>query len=633
MHGHLSRLTGFVLATSTCLVIALAAQDRQGGPPPTGTGLLAGRVVDARDQSPIAYATVTRGVAQALTDSEGRFVFSDVPAGSFTVYADKPGWIHQGIGSKRPGASSTLVTLADGERRTDLVLGLFRYAVISGHVVDEVGEPLVNVDVRAFLERYVAGHRRLIFTQRVHGDDRGIYKFWNLVPGEYLIAVPTTVMSQPASFTQASMFESAYLQSMSPLGTAQMGLDVGTLPAGRGSVVGSPFSLPGAPSGDGSWQTYPTTFAPSARTITTAALVHAVSGEDRSALDITMHLVTTYQISGTLTGPEGPLTSCAVHLLPADAAEAPIIDAAVAVTDADGAFTFFGVAPGQYVARVVRVPALTGRGERYAVVGGTDAIHSVMAITGPPTPEGPPLPTDPLLFVDRSVTVGNQSVVGFDLVARPGPRLKGRAVFDGTSAHPTAADLRSSLIQLERADGQTDNAAMIRGQFMSETDFATTSIWPGRYFIRVSAPPKGWTFKGATADGQDIADTVLDVKGDLSDVVLTFTDHPTTVQGSVTAEDPKRGPFAVIIFPPDPASWIDFGSTSRRVRLTNASETGTFTLPAPPAGEYCLVAIPDDEAGDWQNPAVLARLLPLADRIDVKDGQPVTHALRVRTLQ
>jgi hypothetical protein len=115
--------------------------------------------------------------------------------------------------------------------------------------------------------------------------------------------------------------------------------------------------------------------------------------------------------------------------------------------------------------------------------------------------------------------------------------------------------------------------------------------------------------------------------------VITFTDHPMTLQGSVTADDPKRAPFAVIIFPPDPASWTDFGHGSRRVRLTTASGTGTFALPAPPPGQYCLVAIPDDEADDWQNPAILAKLLALADRIEVKDGEPLTHALHVRDLR
>jgi hypothetical protein len=64
-----------------------------------------------------------------------------------------------------------------------------------------------------------------------------------------------------------------------------------------------------------------------------------------------------------------------------------------------------------------------------------------------------------------------------------------------------------------------------------------------------------------------------------------------------------------------------------------AGANGSFTLPAPPAGTYALVAIPDDQAGDWQNPAVLARLLPLADHIEVRDGQPLTHPLRARSLR
>jgi hypothetical protein len=55
-------------------------------------------------------------------------------------------------------------------------------------------------------------------------------------------------------------------------------------------------------------------------------------------------------------------------------------------------------------------------------------------------------------------------------------------------------------------------------------------------------------------------------------------------------------------------------------------------MPAPPPGEYRLVAIPDEQAADWQNPAFLARAAAVADRITVHDDESVTHDLRTRSL-
>jgi hypothetical protein len=60
---------------------------------------------------------------------------------------------------------------------------------------------------------------------------------------------------------------------------------------------------------------------------------------------------------------------------------------------------------------------------------------------------------------------------------------------------------------------------------------------------------------------------------------------------------------------------------------------GKFTLPAPPPGEYFLVAVSDEQASDWQNPAFLEKLAPFADRINVSDGQSITRALRTRRVQ
>src|SRR5262245_35233747 len=61
-----------------------------------GTGVLMGVIVDALDNRPVANVEVTLGGAVAavpnsklLTDTDGNFVFLDLPKGTYTITATK----------------------------------------------------------------------------------------------------------------------------------------------------------------------------------------------------------------------------------------------------------------------------------------------------------------------------------------------------------------------------------------------------------------------------------------------------------------------------------------------------------------------------------------------------------------
>src|SRR5262245_3950737 len=65
-------------------------------PPPTGTSGLKGRVIDAATGAPVARARVRiQGGGggprpSAWTDSAGRFTFTDLPAGPYSLTLEKP---------------------------------------------------------------------------------------------------------------------------------------------------------------------------------------------------------------------------------------------------------------------------------------------------------------------------------------------------------------------------------------------------------------------------------------------------------------------------------------------------------------------------------------------------------------
>jgi hypothetical protein len=135
-------------------------------------------------------------------------------------------------------------------------------------------------------------------------------------------------------------------------------------------------------------------------------------------------------------------------------------------------------------------------------------------------------------------------------------------------------------------------------------------------------------------DGKDIADTGFDLKNNVSDVVITFTDKVTTISGSVHTTGGSPDPNAIaLLFPVDPAGWMDFGLNPRRLRSARAGANGSYSFSDAPAGDYFLVAIPDETAAEWREPGFLQTLSRLAARVHLNDGDTVTRDLRTAVVR
>jgi hypothetical protein len=192
--------------------------------------------------------------------------------------------------------------------------------------------------------------------------------------------------------------------------------------------------------------------------------------------------------------------------------------------------------------------------------------------------------------------------------------------------------MQAVLLRLELAGG-LQHSSLMQGQFSGDGQFVTAAMPPGRYFFRSSAPP-GWSVKSAMYQGRDLLDTPVDLLNDIEGIVVTFTDAPKMIKGTVqSADNPAASDATVVLFPTDPAGWVDYGRTSRRISSVRAAAGAAFALTAPPDGEYFLVAIPEELAGAWQDPAALKVLSGVAERIQVRDGQTLSPTLRVRRFQ
>src|SRR5262245_38388840 len=67
--------------------------------PVTGSSIIRGRVVDAANGMPLRkvgvriFGAQIRETRSAITDAEGRYEFTDLPAGQFNLNVTKPGYV------------------------------------------------------------------------------------------------------------------------------------------------------------------------------------------------------------------------------------------------------------------------------------------------------------------------------------------------------------------------------------------------------------------------------------------------------------------------------------------------------------------------------------------------------------
>src|SRR5947209_10574045 len=166
------------------------AQQREAPPP---GGRITGRVVTGDTGRPVkrarAFITAAElsGGRGALTDENGIFDFTELPAGRYTLTVSKSGFVSLSYGQRRPLQAGTPLQLADGQQLKGIEFRLPRGGVVAGHVFDEDGEPMAGAMVRVMRYQYLQGDRRLTPAGTAQTDDKGQYRIWGLLPGDYYV--------------------------------------------------------------------------------------------------------------------------------------------------------------------------------------------------------------------------------------------------------------------------------------------------------------------------------------------------------------------------------------------------------------------------------------------------------------
>jgi hypothetical protein len=625
------RMGGSRAAPTALMALVLGAfAGAQSPAPASRNGVINGQVVDAATGKPIGAAIVTisgsgistqvmavtgRGVVGAatslsipriLTGSDGRFTFRDLSAGSFSVTAIKSGYAEGAYGRRRPGGPPQQIVLTDAQRSADVSVRVWKNASIAGTVTDESGEPVVSVQVRALARSLVSGRRR--FTPSGGGastDDRGMYRFSNLMPGEYMvIASPPSISTRLSTLADIGrggrgVGELAFVVAGAGM---QGGIQVGDalLTLGRGTAIPPP------PAGDRQ-PIYPTTFHPSAYLPAQASTVTLASGEERLGVDVQLQPAATSRVSGILSSPAGPAAMMAVRLFLQGGDEIPSSDflGAFSFSDAAGAFTFPAVTPGQYV----------------------------LSVVGNVGPSGT-VPGSNMFWLNAPVTIAGEDIDGLSFVLRPALRVSGRVEFEGSTTKPVVggAGGRAIPLMLESADGRPIGAPTPNPPVAWTPDaFTLSGLSGGSYFLKVSNSPAGWMFKSAMLDGRDISESPLDLQRDVSGIVITFTDRWSGLGGTVQGRGADGA--TVMMFPIDSQSWSNYGSTPRRLKSARVNAQGRFGMSSVPPGDYYVVAIADELSDDWRDPKMLDALARVATRVTIMEGEHKTVDLSIKEVR
>ncbi len=609
----------------------------------TGTGLLMGQVVDASTGGPVPDAIVTLGggglrgqapgqmaAGRVMVDGQGRFVFRDLPPGTFSLGATKAGYFGGASGQRSPSGPSRPVELGDGERLGDVTLRLWRYGVVSGTVRDDSGAPVTGISVQLRRRTAANGRWQFVSAGSTSTDDRGVYRFGSITPGAYVVSVRSATGAGEQLIVSLLMADEASFMKM----ISRM--------AGRGQE---------GPLVDSSVQLYPTTFYPAATSSSQATVITVTSGAESSELDFRVKSVSARTVAGTVTGIPAD-ASIMLRLTSIDAGSA---DDAITVSNAsanqNGRFAMTGVPPGHYVIHAVSH-------QNYSPQSAADQAARGRGGPGAPLPAAPDAPT---LSATVPVTVGDGNIPDVAIALVPGGRVSGRVEFDGGAERPTPERLNQisvTLVRLEQTGNlpieQTGNWPIPAGRVETDGTFRTASVPPGRYLLRVAGAglgraggpgvgvgpgagrgaadsPGAWRAHSAMAGGTELLDQPLDIDAaDVGNVVITFTDRP-LVRLSGTVRDAKGvgDPEAVIlVFPTDSRLWGDLTPSARRIKTARTTRVGAYAIPGLPAGEYFVAVGTDDLLVDWHAPNALESLTPLATRVVIADGQTRTLDLK-----
>ena len=534
--------TSFLIIVAQFLSMACTcwAQQAAGSTKPSEkpNGTITGRVVNSAGEplpGAVVYASSLGGTTRAQSgtvDIDGEFKIEGLEAGLYRVSASAPGYVPEW----QPGYTDAQSYYHIGDSVT---IRLLKGGVITGTVTGPKG-PLVAVGVYAIRVRDETNKPltpSMVFRERAT-DDRGVYRFYGLLPGSYLIsaAKPRIGLIAPTAYDN----------------------DI------------------------------PTYFPSSTRDTASEVVVH--EGEEMTA-DIQYRAEPGHAISGKVVGvvesETQMLSSASINLYSVRDGSSHV--GMSASSNDNFSFAIYGVADGEYELSALHF--LQSRDEfrsppQRVTVRGADVTGIILTLAPLASIEGRLVfESDPKAACGKRRETAAQETIVFGRRYEPEKKAK-----VATKTTPVA-DV--SLLATNHVSTGVGDA---------KGSFTLRNLPPGSYRIDPRAPASGWYIRsiaiGATPPvaarvaGHLVArDGVILKSGErLSGLTVTFTEGAASIRGriSVAADQSLPASMRVYLVPAEP----DSSENLLRFFEGTVANDGTFAMGNLAPGRYWIIAQP-----------------------------------------
>jgi hypothetical protein len=599
----------FLAGVLSFIPVALSYQAGSSAVDTTGSGRIAGRVVDALTRTPIANAevkllpptvllppgaTVGRGgkmilaggavvdvprnaVALSLrTGPDGSFEFKDVAPGLYELDAVGDAYLHSS--QTTPTGRGTALNLPRNGTVGAVTVRLYKAAVIEGTLRHASGGPAVGLVVEAVQVSMTGTGPTLRGAGSAATDDRGAYRLWPLPPGRFLVR----------------------MSKRRPL-------------VARGAIVQL------APPENASEKDV---FYPGTHSLASARPIELSAG-DRAELNVDLPAkAPNWTVSGQIVGSNPQSTPIRVSLV-ADHGNEFLdgVEIAVARTDGDGSFVFKGIPAGRYIVRGFILPMMM-----------PEAGHLSARIldTGRPNPQPDtktPIqkpPAEPTMWFSRPISIVDKPILDLTLAPQPGARITGRIKLDPT-LNLSPSDLVATAVIARHGGGWRLDGLPV-GRFEADGSFGTPALPPGRYSV-LPYTFGDWFCEAVLHNGQDVSGRGIDVGSqDVYNVEIVVTRRRAQVTGVVLDDSQKPTTDATIVYFPAARRDWQFGS----IGATVPDLDGKYKLTIG-AGAYSVIAVRGILPGDWRGSSFLERLEGRASKVTI--GRDVTTTLDLRAVE
>ena len=527
-----------------------------------------------------------------ITNSSGEFEIKRVRAGSYFPLVNAPGIVTPVayITERQNGGSEAEMfaeigrvfppIVVNGINDADVSVPATRGGAIGGRVSYADGDAVIGVSVEVMRKREgkfttVLANFSALGSMMLGGgdiggsktDDRGVYRFSGLPPGEYIVKV-----TEPAEHKTGDASGS---------GNSEMGF---------ASMFG------------GQTASLLTTFYPDAASAKEAKTLNVELGQEQSEVNITIPERGLFNVAGTVLNKNGkaPIKNAQVTLKKTDdQTSSPFEEIErrrqTVSTDALGRWQFKEIPKGNYT--VVVEPRETYEDGNIAVgmsnmsmntaVVVNSASSAAMRRTQPPKPK--------LAKKFQEITIDNQDLTNVVVELSTGGNISGTIAVKGGKSMPNFVSISAQNEREEKLAADTvgnyqeieGGTANVRKTENQKHDFKLDGVPEGKTFIRFAVSDDSFYVKSARVGDTDLLASPVDLKESesLKNVQVTLANDAGTLVGKVSgAQDQPQAARRILIVATDANR-----RHARNLHVYSATnEKGEFAQKLAP-GEYFVI--------------------------------------------